>query len=144
MRSMKVVTALMRHAFRSFAFAFITNGLFRGGRRGKSWTACGQKTEPTSKLFGNTQVVAEGNCDFSWEWMSNSTEVSRNDPCFTIGAYLHRTMTTIRYNSASRSASVVVLEHAPESLTAFDPSNDDSSIIDWLDQLIAESLMISF
>ena len=52
-------------------------------------------------------------------------------------------MTTIRCNSTSDSATVIVLEHATKPFPAFDPASDDSSIIDWLDQLIAESLMIS-
>ena len=39
---------------------------------------------------------------------------------------------------------VVVLEHATESFSAFDPASDGISIIDWLNQLIAQSLMVPF
>ena len=37
---------------------------------------------------------------------------------------------------------MVVLERATKPFPAFDPASDDSSTMDWLDQLIAESLMI--
>ena len=39
---------------------------------------------------------------------------------------------------------MVVLEHATESLSAFDPASDGIKIIDWLNQLIAKSLMVPF
>jgi hypothetical protein len=38
---------------------------------------------------------------------------------------------------------VVVPQHATKSLTAFDPASNGISIILWLNQLIAEPLMIS-
>jgi hypothetical protein len=39
---------------------------------------------------------------------------------------------------------VIVLEHPIESFTAFDPASDGITIIGWLHQLIAQSLMVSF
>ena len=39
---------------------------------------------------------------------------------------------------------VIELEHATESLPAFDPASDGISIIHWLNQVIAESLMVPF
>ena len=39
---------------------------------------------------------------------------------------------------------MVVLEHATESLSAFDPARDGIKIIDWLNQFIAQSLMVPF
>ena len=39
---------------------------------------------------------------------------------------------------------MVVLEHATESLSAFDPASDGIRTIDWLNQLIAQSLMVAF
>ena len=39
---------------------------------------------------------------------------------------------------------MVVLEHATESLSAFDPVSDGIRIIDCLNQLIAKSLMVPF
>ena len=39
---------------------------------------------------------------------------------------------------------MVVLEHATESFTAFDPASDGTRIIDRLDQFIAKSLMVPF
>jgi hypothetical protein len=39
---------------------------------------------------------------------------------------------------------VVVLEHATESLTAFDSASNEIRIITWLNQLIFKFLIISF
>ena len=39
---------------------------------------------------------------------------------------------------------MVVLEHATEPLSAFDPASDGIKIIDWLNQLIVQSLMVPF
>ena len=39
---------------------------------------------------------------------------------------------------------MVVLEHATESLSALDSASEEMSILDWLNQLIAQSLMVSF
>jgi hypothetical protein len=76
--------------------------------------------------------------------MTNSTNDAQDWPPFTVSAYFHRTMTTIPCTSASRSAAVVVLQQATESLTAFDAASDGIRFIDRLDQFIAESLMVPF
>ena len=39
---------------------------------------------------------------------------------------------------------MVILQHATKSLSAFDPASDGIKIIDWLNQLIAQSLMVPF
>jgi len=39
---------------------------------------------------------------------------------------------------------VVVLEQATEPFSAFDPASDGISIIDWINQLIDQSLMVAF
>ena len=48
----------------------------------------------------------------------------------------------MQFRIKSRSATVVILQHATESLTAFDLARDDF-IIDRLNQFIAQSLMVS-
>ncbi|TWW10823.1 hypothetical protein E3A20_05920 [Planctomyces bekefii] len=39
---------------------------------------------------------------------------------------------------------MVVLQHAAESFSAFDPASDGVTITGWFNQLIAQSLMVSF
>ena len=39
---------------------------------------------------------------------------------------------------------MVVLQHATKTLSAFDSASNGISILGWLNQLIAQSLMVSF
>ncbi len=80
-------------------------------------------------LFDNQVIAVEVDVDFSRHSTTNASNISRNGPCFTISAYLHRTMTTIQCSSASRSAAVVELEHAPESFSALDLVSDRTCIL---------------
>jgi hypothetical protein len=52
-------------------------------------------------------------------------------------------MTTFR-GFASRSATLLELEHATKPFSSFEFASRGIRIIDWLNQLIAQSLMISF
>jgi hypothetical protein len=48
-----------------------------------------------------------------------------------------------RLQRRSRSATVVVLQHATKAITALDPASNRISIILRLDELVAEALMVS-
>ena len=52
-------------------------------------------------------------------------------------------MTTIRCSSESSGASVVVLQHATESFTTLDLARDGTNSFLWIDECIAEPLMVS-
>ena len=44
-----------------------------------------KKTEPPSKLFDNQVIAVEVEVDFSRESLANTTNGTRNGPCFTVG-----------------------------------------------------------
>ena len=65
-------------------------GFTQSGWLGSSLRARKVNTEPTSKLFDNQVLSIEMSLNFSRESMTNATNGTRNGPCFTVGAYLHR------------------------------------------------------
>lgn len=89
-------------------------------------------------------LAEEVDVNVSRQSITNSTHGFRNRPRFTIIAYLYRRMTTIQCSSTSRSATVVVLQHATESLTAFDLTCNGIDPFLSPDEFVAQSLMVPF
>ena len=52
-------------------------------------------------------------------------------------------MTTIRCSSESSGVSVVVLQHATEPFSALDLTSDGTDSFLWIDELVAQTLMVS-